>query len=252
MAYAGRKTRYLTNTYGLPSDISASISFISQSLTSFSVQYLFVGGIALAIHGIKRQFRDIDIWISTDEKNSRAFIDFLDALPHSYFGFNASSLFPNGYLDECVHILRLLNDQKIDFRLRCDGSEFEACYQRAVWCNYNLPISSLSDLIVMKRIGSQRRAIDRADMAAFQAIKNMEGVMAGPRVSNLKNGEIAIYDAGRGELVIISASGKQQWSTSKQSIDDAIAIADAGHGYRVDRSKLRTLLEAMGSSVLLS
>jgi predicted nucleotidyltransferase len=58
-----------------------------KSLSEFHVEYLLIGGYAVAFHGYPRATGDLDIWIAMDEENAQRMIASLDA-----FGFGSTGL----------------------------------------------------------------------------------------------------------------------------------------------------------------
>ena len=54
-------------------------------LNKFRVEYLLIGGYAVAYHGYPRATGDIDIWIAMNEENARSVVSALQA-----FGFGAT------------------------------------------------------------------------------------------------------------------------------------------------------------------
>jgi phage replication-related protein YjqB (UPF0714/DUF867 family) len=58
-----------------------------QLLNSKKIEYLVVGGYAVAIYGYPRATGDIDIWIAISKENARKIVEALKE-----FGFNAPQL----------------------------------------------------------------------------------------------------------------------------------------------------------------
>lgn len=67
-------------------DVQPDFRDLLALLNEHKVEYLIVGGYALAFHGAPRFTGDIDIWVRPDSKNARRVLDALAA-----FGFR----FPN-------------------------------------------------------------------------------------------------------------------------------------------------------------
>lgn len=58
-----------------------------QLLNEYQVEYMLIGGYAVAYYGYPRSTGDMDIWVALNEYNADQFIKAIIA-----FGFNASNL----------------------------------------------------------------------------------------------------------------------------------------------------------------
>ena len=69
--------------------LSQDFTEFVQSLNANEVQYLVVGGYAVAIHGHPRYTKDLDVWIARTPKNADLMVTALDG-----FGFASLGLKP--------------------------------------------------------------------------------------------------------------------------------------------------------------
>ena len=129
------------------------------------VEYLVVGGYALAAHGHPRYTGDIDLWLRrTPENAARAMRALAD------FGFG--SLGPAA--EDLLHPDRVIQlghpPRRIDLLTSIDGVEFDACYagrQSVAHDGVVLPIIGLADFRTNKRASG--RPQDLADLASLGA-----------------------------------------------------------------------------------
>ncbi len=133
------------DTIRLPPDFREFLRLLDES----NVEYLVVGGYAVAYHGHPRATGDIDIWIRMSEENARR-----TALVLKSFGFD---------LPEVEARLFLLPDQvvrmgnpplRIEILTTIDGVEFCDCYERRVAMDLDgllVAVIALEDLKRNKR-----------------------------------------------------------------------------------------------------
>lgn len=137
-------------------------------LNSIGVEYLIVGGYALAAHGHPRYTGDLDIWIRTTEGN----IDrLLDALAR--FGFGSLGLTRKDFLEPGTIVQLGYPPARIDLLTAIDGVEFGACHARRVVmtiAGVDLPIIGLDEFRANKRASG--RAKDLADLESLDSPKD--------------------------------------------------------------------------------
>ena len=124
------------------------------------VDYLVIGGYAVAIHGYPRATVDLNIWVGLDSANAARIVAALRD-----FGFDSPVL---------AERLFLLPDQivrfgvppfRIELLTTIAGVEFEQCRRRAIMLDIDgltLPVISLSDLKTNKRAAGRHK--DLADL----------------------------------------------------------------------------------------
>ena len=129
-------------------------------LASRRVEYLLVGGYAVAVHGYTRYTADIDVWIRVSEENAqRVFAAVCD------FGFGASDLSPDLFLSE-GRMTRIGRPPfKIEILNAVSGVEFDAAAERSIEVRIDgltVPVISLADLRTNK--AASGRPKDLADL----------------------------------------------------------------------------------------
>lgn len=96
----------------------------AESLAAHHVEYLVVGGYALAAHGHPRYTGDIDFWVRHSDDNLARLLQALRD-----FGFGSLGL---GVADFALDTVVQLGQppRRIDLLTSIDGVDFESCYQR--------------------------------------------------------------------------------------------------------------------------
>jgi hypothetical protein len=98
-----------------------------QLLNENEVEYLIVGGYAVAFHGYPRYTKDIDIWVKSDKENAQRIIQSLDQ-----FGFGSLGLKTTDFLQP-DQIIQLGNPPvRIDLITILEGVNFEECFNSKV------------------------------------------------------------------------------------------------------------------------
>ncbi len=96
-----------------------------QLLNAHSVQYLVVGGYAVAFHGHPRYTKDIDIWVWLEKSNAEKIVAALND-----FGFASLGLTPKDFLQP-NKVIQLGNPpNRIDILTDISGVTFEICYPK--------------------------------------------------------------------------------------------------------------------------
>ena len=134
------------------------VEFI-KCLTKNEVDYLLVGGHALAFHGLPRFTKDIDFWIRADEKNAKKIL-----LALSDFGFDGIGLAMDDFTSPHRVIQLGLPPNRIDLITSIDGVDFDSAFTRRIETSYeNVPllVIHIDDLIANKEAcGREQDIID--------------------------------------------------------------------------------------------
>jgi hypothetical protein len=128
-------------------------------LNSASVEYLVVGGHAVAFHGHPRTTGDLDIWVATSPENVARVRRAL-----TQFGFSRDVV-DSAPLDVGGKVIRMGHPPlRIELLTGVSGVVFEACYGRREVQpgDVEVPFISLPDLKANKRAAG--RAQDIADL----------------------------------------------------------------------------------------
>jgi len=131
-----------------------------QLLNSKRVEYLVVGGYAVALYGYPRATGDMDIWIAMSEDNAHKTVEALRE-----FGFSTPELKEELFLEKEKNI-RLGNPPlRIEILTSIDGVEFTECYanKKAVTIDdIDINFISLEDLKKNKKASGRYQ--DLADL----------------------------------------------------------------------------------------
>ena len=105
----------------LPQDFKDFLKLLGEH----HVEYLLIGGYAVAHYGYPRPTSDIDIWIAMNAKNAQAAISALAAC-----GFSGPALTADIFLQP-ERILRMGHPpMRLEIMTSIDGVEFDDCYAR--------------------------------------------------------------------------------------------------------------------------
>ena len=129
-------------------------------LNSVGVDYLVVGGYAVAFHGHPRATGDLDLWIATSPENVARVRRALGE-----FGFS-KELVASAPLDVAGKVIRMGNPPlRIELLTSVSGVDFDACHRRRetqIVDAVEIAFISLADLRANKRAAG--RAQDIADL----------------------------------------------------------------------------------------
>ncbi|MEW6707942.1 MAG: nucleotidyl transferase AbiEii/AbiGii toxin family protein [Pseudomonadota bacterium] len=132
-------------------------------LNAGGVEYLVVGGYALAAHGHPRYTGDIDFWIGTSDENIERLLKALVA-----FGFGGLGLRKEDFRSPDAVVQLGYPPARIDLLTGIDGVSFEDCYPRRVMVDAGgaqLPIIHVDDFKANKRATGRMK--DLADLEAL-------------------------------------------------------------------------------------
>jgi hypothetical protein len=107
----------------LNKDFKEFVALLNQN----KVDYLVVGGYAVAIHGHPRYTKDLDIWLWVDKQNADKMMTVLVD-----FGFSSLELSAEDFLTKGYVIQLGQPPNRIDLLTQVDGLEFELCYPEKI------------------------------------------------------------------------------------------------------------------------
>ena len=129
-----------------------------KSLTDHGVEFLLVGGFAVALHGYPRATADMDVWIARRSENAVRVVAALRS-----FGFDRPDLNPEIF-EEPDRVVRMGQAPlRIEILNDIDGVEFEGCASRSEMTMIDgtqVPVISLSDLKTYKRACGRAQDLD--------------------------------------------------------------------------------------------
>jgi predicted nucleotidyltransferase len=140
----------------LPPDFRDFLQFLNEE----KVEYLLIGGWAVAYHGAPRYTADIDVWVAMDADNARRIIKALER-----FGFTHGEVSEADFLRDGAIIRMGMIPSRIEIMNRISGVEFRQCYEKRLDVEIEglrIPVISLEDLLTNKR--SSRRGKDIIDV----------------------------------------------------------------------------------------
>ena len=130
-------------------------------LNEAGVEYLLVGGHAVAYHGYSCPTRDMDVWVDVSEVNA----DRLVAAITAFFGVSLAGLSRDWFLDR-ENVTRFgAVPNLIEILPKVSGGEFQAAYQRRVNATVDgqpVTLIGLADLLANKKASARLK--DLADV----------------------------------------------------------------------------------------
>lgn len=130
-------------------------------LHSHGIEYLLVGGYAVALHGYPRTTGDLDIWIRVTPENARRLVGALGD-----FGFSAAELREEFFLTPDRIVRMGVPPLRIEILTGVSGIEFESAFSRRQSIRLDdLPVNviSLDDLKTNKRAAGRHKDLDDLD-----------------------------------------------------------------------------------------
>ncbi len=141
-------------TVNLPPDFKEFLKL----LNDHHVEYLLVGGYAVAYHGYPRATADIDVWVATHPDNARKIVAALRA-----FGFDLPELTPTLF-ESPGQIIRLGRPPvRIEIATSISGVEFAECYKARVVDNLDgvhVNVLALRDLKLNKKAAGRHKDLE--------------------------------------------------------------------------------------------
>lgn len=140
----------------LPDDFRDFLKFLNEE----KVEYLIIGGWAVAIHGVPRYTKDLDVWIAIGVENAKRVVIALKR-----FGFTHGETDEALFLQEGNIIRMGFPPMRIEILNKIDGVDFSECYERRTVRQVGelkIPVICLDDLLLNKRASG--RPQDLADI----------------------------------------------------------------------------------------
>jgi hypothetical protein len=130
-------------------------------LNDEKVEYLIVGGYAVAAHGHPRFTRDLDLWVNPTIQNGKKIVAALDK-----FGFQSLGLIAKDFVEPDTAIQLGYPPARVVFVTELDGLTFKEAYpSRVKKTEQNLEIYyiDLLSLIKCKRLTSRPQDLEDAE-----------------------------------------------------------------------------------------
>jgi len=122
------------------------------------VEYLLIGGYAVAFHGFPRATADMDVWVKKDPDNAQRMVEVLRA-----FGFDTPELSPALFLSDDSLIRMGVPPMRIEVSTKISGVSFRECYEGRVDVNLEgIPVAiiGLEHLKLNKKAAGRHRDLD--------------------------------------------------------------------------------------------
>jgi len=114
-------------------------------LNAHQVEYLLIGGYAVAYHGYPRATADMDLWTAVHPLNAARLVAAL-----TQFGFNVPQLSPDLFLKEGQIVRMGMPPVRIEIATGISGVRFDECYATRVVDELDGVPVSLIDLAHLK------------------------------------------------------------------------------------------------------
>lgn len=138
----------------LPDDFKEFLTLLNEH----GVEYLLIGGYAVGYHGYPRTTNDLDIWIAVHPENAERLAATLQT-----FGFPASDLYANIFLNEEDIVRMGVPPMRIEIIPSISGVDFETCYAERIVDTIDeiqIPIISLEHLKANKKSSGRFKDLD--------------------------------------------------------------------------------------------
>ncbi|MDG4551846.1 MAG: hypothetical protein P9F19_04795 [Candidatus Contendobacter sp.] len=127
-------------------------------LNKNQVEYLIVGGYAVAMHGYPRYTGDLDIWINANRETAAKMLQVLDE-----FGFGSLGLRQEDFMESGNVIQMGYPPFRIDILTGADGVDFAQCHRNRVIVEHDgmlIPILDIQDLRTNKAATGRPKDLD--------------------------------------------------------------------------------------------
>jgi len=128
-----------------------------QFLNQYEVDYMIVGGYAMAFHGSPRYTGDLDVWIDISESNAEKMLLVIQAFGFSSLGFKKEDFLKENLINQIGY-----PPLRIDILTNIDGIDFKEAYtQKQVIEIEDLKANyiGLRDLIQNKKTSGREKDI---------------------------------------------------------------------------------------------
>ncbi len=143
-----------------PRSLTKDFKEFLRCLNARGVEYLIVGGHAVAYHGYPRATSDMDVWVAVNESNASRLTAALKD-----FGFDAPELTPGLFLREDRVVRMGVAPNRIEILTGIDGVRFPDCFPKRVGADLDgvrVEFISLEDLKTNKLASGRNK--DLADL----------------------------------------------------------------------------------------
>ena len=143
--------------------VGKDVRDLLELLERHGVRYLIVGGYAVAVHGVPRYTKDLDIWVECSPENARRLMDVITA-----FGFASLGLTAADFQTPDLVIQLGYEPNRVDLLTGLTGVTFEEAYPKRVTASFAglaLPIIDRRSLAANKRaFGRAQDLVDAEEL----------------------------------------------------------------------------------------
>lgn len=145
-------------------DFKDFISFLNEN----DVEYLLVGGFAVAIHGFPRLTGDIDFWVKPSNENSLKVAKAIESFGLGFMGFKADDF------NEKDQVFQFgVPPHRIDLMTSIENVEFDEAYKNKLQIQHDgITVNVLSKEYLIKNKVATGRGKDKIDAIELEKIKN--------------------------------------------------------------------------------
>jgi hypothetical protein len=137
-----------------PSHLSEEFRDFLKCLNEAGIDYLLIGGHAVAFHGYVRPTTNMDIWIAIDKTNAERVVGAI----RTFFGTDMAGLTPEWFLDP-EHVSRFgSRPNLVEILTQIDGGDFGAAFKRRIQVEID---GVLTNVIALNDLKENKRASGR-------------------------------------------------------------------------------------------
>ena len=143
-----------------PRSLTSDFREFLQFLNDKGVEYLVIGGHAVAFHGYPRATTDLDIWVAVSNTNAERIVKSLQE-----FGFDTPEISSSLFLQTDQVIRMGVAPNRIEIQTGIDGVQFAHCYPQRIVADLDgvqVFFIGLDDLKANKRASGRNK--DLADL----------------------------------------------------------------------------------------
>lgn len=143
-------------------------------LEKHGVEYLVIGGYAVAVHGFPRFTGDLDVFVATSRENARHMLEVF-----AEFGFASLNLTEEDFLEPDMVIEVGREPMKIQVLTGIDGISFDRCRADLMLVaagGLQIPFIGLDSLLVNKAASNRAKdRIDFVELTRLQRLRERQG-----------------------------------------------------------------------------
>jgi hypothetical protein len=149
-------------------DVPEDFKEFLKLLNARRVEYLVIGGFAVAHYGYIRPTADMDVWVGMSVRNGQAITEALKE-----FGFAVDALKPELFTKKDQLVRMGVPPLQLELSTTISGVEFDACYHARRMADFGgvaVPVISLADLRINKKASGRLK-----DLADLESLPEAEG-----------------------------------------------------------------------------